>query len=719
SNAVTVSNNSIGTGFLSSIGGNGIDVANSNAVTVSNNSIGTGFLSSIGDTGIVVDPSSDITISGNTIQNALTGISVSDLTGTNLISGNIIGNIANDAVDVLNSNNVTISGNSIGTIGAGSVTKDGINESGSDQVVIAADIIGTGGVGSIGGTGIFVDPSSNITISGNTIQNASTGINVSGLTGINQISGNTIGSIANDAVDVLNSINVTISGNSIGTAGAGSIGGTGIFVDPSVNVSITGNTVQNAATGISVSDLSGSNAVSGNTVDFIANNGIDIIDSANVTVSGNLVGTAGVGSIGGTGIFVDPSANISITGNTVQNAATGIDVRGLSGNNVISGNIIDFITNNGIDAANSANVAINTNFIGTGGANSIGNTGINAFTVTGLTLNGNTIQNSVLGINIGNSAAATVTGNMLNGNANGIEVVGSNGVQFASNTIVGNGDSTGFGVLVQNSDSVSFLGDKILAYLVGIRLDNAQNASLDTMTLDNDIFALAAQNNSGGLTVANSEFANDFAAVILDGPGTSMSFLGDGSRFSNITAYFVMADNAMQGQVLDASQQTFNGTRGADFSFAELTDAESRTLDAHLGLPTGIVFYRNLPGSTAGAPTFGSVLNQFLESRGTLFSGSIFSYAGQTIGSSVTDNIYNFRVQDVNLSLLAPGAAGGIPAGGATPQALNNLAPAAGGDDAAQLAELSPSAGGAGDCGNNFLGSGFSLNFDAGSCSSQ
>ena len=86
-------------------------------------------------------------------------------------------------------------------------------------------------------------------------------------------------------------------------------------------------------------------------------------------------------------------------------------------------------------------------------------------------------------------------------------------------------------------------------------------------------------------------------------------------------------------------------------------------------------------------------------------------------------NTFNFRMQEVQLSLLGQG--GGTPPAqtpptnfaNLTPSQLANLAPAAGGEnptDPEQLASLSPSAGG--NCGNSFLGAGYNVNFNSASC---
>ncbi|MDE3017260.1 MAG: hypothetical protein KGI29_10160, partial [Pseudomonadota bacterium] len=95
------------------------------------------------------------------------------------------------------------------------------------------------------------------------------------------------------------------------------------------------------------------------------------------------------------------------------------------------------------------------------------------------------------------------------------------------------------------------------------------------------------------------------------------------------------------------------------------------------------------------------IVNQSLQNNNFLPT-SLFSYAGHTIAGSVTVTAYNFTIQNTNLSLLA---AGGGTVQATTPQQLNNLAPAAGGDIASQFAMLAPAAGSGvlKDCADGFL----------------
>jgi hypothetical protein len=179
----------------------------------------------------------------------------------------------------------------------------------------------------------------------------------------------------------------------------------------------------------------------------------------------------------------------------------------------------------------------------------------------------------------------------------------------------------------------------------------------------------------------------------------------------------------MVGDVLDASQQFFDGVRADDFTVAQLAAAEAKTIDVEDGFAVGDVFYKFFPTFAA----FG--LDDFDRARGDLFRGGLFSYAGVTVANDIQTNPFSFQVAEVNLSLL--GAGNTVPAPGsnignfavasASANQLANLAPAAGGTlTPEQMAELSPAAGGAagnGNCGNSFLGSGFAPGFDAGSCS--
>jgi len=228
---------------------------------------------------------------------------------------------------------------------------------------------------------------------------------------------------------------------------------------------------------------------------------------------------------------------------------------------------------------------------------------------------------------------------------------------------------------------------------------------------------------------SSTEFNGGNVAIELTDAGSEMQFGDDQSTFTGNNFYFVLQNGAMFGDVLDASQQTFDGVRAADFTQAQLADAENNhTIDVADDGSLGDVFYTQfLPG---GFDT--GLLDDFLSNRRNAYRRGNFSYAGRSM-NFITDPIEpgSFDPRNASLSLLnranptaaadianlfanlAPAAGGNKPL---TPQQLAALGPAAGGaPNAQQYASLAPAAGGAaGGCGNSFLGDGFNTGFSCG-----
>jgi parallel beta-helix repeat protein len=273
------------------------------------------------------------------------------------------------------------------------------------------------------------------------------------------------------------------------------------------------------------------------------------------------------------------------------------------------------------------------------------------------------------------------------------------------------------GIYISDSDSNTITGDQILNNIIGIELSNSDDTLIQDANIEGNEIGLWGHNGSTGTLVGNTNFENGGIGVLLSGGGegggpqiffsggegseggnSDMQFVGNTSTFSNLDYYFILEDGAMDGEVLDASQQFFEGVRAANFSPAQLADAEeNHTIDEQDNDTVGDVFYTGFEDGTFDV----NLLNQFLlfgDDRN--FPGSRFSYAGHTIASTINELPFNFTLPNVNLNLLAPSAGGNPPVGG-TPQNFGNLSPSAGGN----LGDLSPAAGGteAENCVNTFL----------------
>jgi parallel beta-helix repeat protein len=732
-----VTDSNVGTGGGNSIDGFAIGVSVSDGsgnVFVSNNQIQNSTVA-----GIAVDNSDLITLANNTITNA-TGDGIDASTTTNLgITGNTITGTGTSGISLSNVTGATLGDGDATDVNANTVNgfTNGIALSNDSSNV---QIIGNN-INSSTDNGILIDTATNVLVANNVLTDMlSNGVTANNASLID-VTGNSITALIGNGVNGIEFNNVSnsiIGGGLVGDANSNTVSGfnTSAVLIGSSNIGVLGNTFDSSIVAGIFADSTNDSTFANNLFTNTAGDGIDIQNNSNqiAITANNLTSSSGFA----TSISVDGSSNITIGdgtaagSNTVSGFDTGISVTGGSDTISIANNNIDNTATAGVSIDSSTNVEINGNSF----TNVFGN-GINANNVGGLTITGNNvdISSGVIGINVN----------------------GSNGAQFASNVVTGAGSS--IGVFVSNSDNVTFSSDSFTSNDVGLQISNAQNTSIDGVTFTDNNTGFFAQNGSGDALVNNTTFTGGTVGVRLSDSGTSMSFVGNTNNFSNMPGYFVLANGAMFGQVLDASQQIFDGIRASDFTFAQWSDAEGRTIDFHTDTTLGTVFYKNFPNQTPNI-NFGSIINQALLNPEPLFLQSIFSYAGHTLTAPVTELAYNFSVPDINLSLLTSGAtpAGTLPIGSSTPDQLANLAPAAGGtagngtepvsDDPKQLAKLAPAAGGSSSpedlanlapaaggstpqqlaalapaaggspsCGNGFLGGGFSTSYSSVTCS--
>jgi hypothetical protein len=393
--------------------------------------------------------------------------------------------------------------------------------------------------------------------------------------------------------------------------------------------------------------------------------------------------------------------------------------------------------------------------------------GIKVKDVDGVEVEGNHIharnKNAGDGIDLSHDTGTINVGsNIIKDFAIGINVNHTDNVQFASNQVTGTGtygvsvDShTGIityngsiGVKLTNSDNATFNGDSFVSNAVGIELNGSKNTTISGVNSSNNGVALYAHNHknrgSSGTVVENgSTFNNDYIGVALNGNGTTFSFGGTSSFFTGESYYFALANGVMNGLIIDASNQSFDGTLGVNFNQSQYDAAEGITVDSHTPVAgVGTVCYLG-----ATCPSFGTgptpahsgngLFSLFLLQNEEALDEPVFSYAGQTI----LDAAPNLTPGTVNLSLLSPASGSdsdetnyeiveknsgtfyrqhhnaqvaGNTGNTGTPS-LQTLSPSAGGN-VQRLQTLSPSAGGNGftDFGNNFLGAGFEPSFNQG-----
>ncbi len=592
------------------------------------------------------------------------------ITGGNIVvAGNTVDSIKHDVALLMQAGgNINIDSNSVISSSKGMM-----------NVTADADANGTGGY-------IFMDTNSSI---------ASNGGNIILGGGANPLSDYAVSGDTNFSGITLN--DATLDAHGLSTGGNISLNG----------AAFNGDT---ALAGISIA--SGSNLITNNGGTITLNglgSTLTTTGSEGVSVQGsNLSAENGNITINGTGEGTTATSNygIALVDNNINTTNSSTL---LTGNNVLVNNNVVTTGADGFDISNSSNITLTQNTL-------TSTSGVG----TGINLNSD-------------SGTTTITGNTLNNFGTGININQLDNVQFASNIVTGfngpftidlvtgavSGTNGSVGVQVTNSNNVSFLNDQFISNLVGIYLDGSPNAKLSQVSLLDNGIGLLVQDGSGthfssNELVGNTTFTGGTIGIVLDGPGASMSFdtTQPSSHFQSQTYYFVLADGAMDGKVLDASQQIFNGARASGFTFGplgQLADAESRTIDSHNNAGVGTVFYRFDPSAFDNEELQNSV--------DSALGKALFSYAGQTFGRFVP----SLSIQTVNLSLLASGGPSVFAnlspaAGGDNAAALGNLSPAAGGDTATTLASLSPSAGGADSCGNGFLGGGYTLSYSAGSC---
>lgn len=363
-----IENNWVGITSAGAAAGNGDDgiliTEDADGNVISNNVVG-----SSGSDGIVIRNNSDGNwVWGNIVGMSSTGTDVRANSGNGVyITGTSTGNTVgtnNDATnDTLERN--MISGNSLAGVRIE-----------SDSNIIAGNYIGTDATGTLDrgntGSGVYVGNAAGTAIRDNVISgNDSYGIHVLGLSSLNTvITGNYIGLNAAGTANVLNSEHAIY----LSTTGTTTIGGVGVG---------EGNVIT-AASGKSA---------------------IDISNTPNASVLGNIIGTNAVGdtrlSAGSFAINVHDSANTQIGGS----------VAGAS--NIVAGYSVTGINVGG----NSAGTSIQGNFVGTNAAGLLDLT-------TGFY--GITIQSAATGVLIGGTAS-TAGNTIAFHNTNGIRLFASAG----------------------------------------------------------------------------------------------------------------------------------------------------------------------------------------------------------------------------------------------------------------------------------------------------
>jgi parallel beta-helix repeat protein len=557
-----------------------------------NNTISGNDIDGNSQDGILIEPA--LTASGNLVQgntlggdqyqgrvfgNHFNGITVA--TSNNTISGNTIADNGINGVGIeLGVSGVSVQGNSIGIIGAGTSalgnTDYGVFDAGSNNTIggttaAARNVISGNGAG---GVAIGTTSGSANVVSNNLVQGNYIGTNASGtgavgnhgdgiyvvgagvvgteIGGTASGAGNVISGNAKDGVLIDSGVSgIAVQGDFIGTNAAGTAalgnGNVGVEIDSEAGSITVGGTTSAAR-----------NVISGNTY------GIETtyLLSTGVTVQGNYIGTnaAGNAAVGNVDYGIWCFGSNDTIGGTLAGAR-----------NVISGNGTDGILLDGI----AFNDAVEGNYIGTNAAGTaaVGNgTGIHIGSEDGGNTVGGTITadrniisgNSKDGILLtssgetveGNFIGLNVSGNSAVGNSVGVEIAGSNNTiggtsYYARNHISAN---SGDGVLIDSGVS----GNQVLGNFVGIDFSGKLNVGNGASGIE-----VAGTSNTLGGTASgarNVVAANGTDGVLLDSSASGNVVQGNylGTDFSGGKAL-----GNKNGVEIDNASNTIGGTASA------------------------------------------------------------------------------------------------------------------------------------------------------------
>jgi hypothetical protein len=464
-----------------------------------------------------------------------TGATANVVGGSIAGEGNVISGNTMHGVYFLNTTKNYIRGNYIGLTSAGTAAKantlDGIRLETSTASVIGGtaaterNVISGNGVNGIN----LMSNSNNDTIKGNyiglqfagavTLGNTLNGIIVQGGSTNNLIGGitvadrNVISGNLNNGIYILNTTSNFIKGNYIGINQAGTAAiknfQAGILIESSTVITVGGTTVTER------------NVVSGN-----AGNGVSLLSSTGITVSGNYIGMnpAGTGTLNNTlsGIMIQSSSSNLIGGSMVGER------------NIIAGN-----SANGVNiTTNSSGNNVKGNYIGLDPTGVTGN--INA-------LNGIFIQAG----STGNSIGGSLTGerNVISWSLNhGIYVLNANG-----NFIRGNYIGTDFGGTIARKNFVD-----------GIRIENSSSTLVGgTTALEQNIIS---GNGANGITLINGTSGTVVSGnyVGLNATGTPLANVGSGILIQTATGNTIGGSTAGERNIISGNANGVNFTTNAN-----------------------------------------------------------------------------------------------------------------------------------------------------------
>ncbi len=600
---------------------------------------------------------------------ALYGIFADGANGL-IVDGNSFTGFVEAAVEIANSKNAKVFGNTI-TGGKKGIHGDAVEniqafENIVNDTTVAgihienSDGTGYGGggkdvdlwkntVAAASGIGILIQNSAFVTVGshstnpfasgfsgGNTVSGGEAGIVVEDSDNA-YVSYNTVNSVSGNGIAVDGSANVSVLTNRVGTTGGtDNIGGEGILIDGSASATVKGNEISETdSNGIKVVS-SNDGFIQGNAVSNAGHNGIVAIGSDNATINmTNIVdGTRAAGislsgttnslidgneisNTGGSGVWIKDADGTTVSGNVIDGtwkragAGTGSGVHVLSTDNAtVSGNTIDNTNRggNGVYADASDNLKVNGNFIGTVGGNISGN---------GVAVEG-TKKTEIIGNQIKNVAK------------NGIKFI--KGIVDADVVVAENDiDATLDGVLfgagspsVSNGSTVDVIYNTIVAGKDGVRFEDEVNGSEVEINSNTITAGSEGIDFEGAITEASIILGGytgaSFVQQVINADDSGIVFRGD------VTGSTVMSGRqtvtALDGEAIrfektiDDSRVTL-GTAEGDY----VADWKTAVRSVLTGSDTGVLFEGDVQNSSLVEVAYTDVIGQ--DGEGVHFEGDV------------------------------------------------------------------------------------------------
>ena len=579
------------------------------------------------------------------------------------------------------------------------------------------------------------------------------GIEVSNSAFVN-IGGNRIKHAADDGIDVNHSAFVGIHGNTIKHSGDDGIDVDGsLFVDVSYNtINGTGNNRRSRdGNGIEVSDSAFVN-IGGNRIKNTGDDGIDVEYSSFIGIHGNTIRHSG-----DDGIDVDSSDYVRISRNRISNSDdNGIELVDSYGVHIVGNKVFDS-ENDGILILSGDDIDVRRNDIRRSGGNGIAAYDVGSYFAPvlaksskssesddygyGLRIVNNDVSNSKRdGIHVENSAEVRILRNDVDESGNdGIYVSGAelyypmeyllqdgpsastreiaesgySSVVISDNVVSNSGDD---GIQTVNIDDLTLTGNEVsYSYGNGIYVSGAYNGDVlfqgNTLTDNGHLSGSAgARFESGYIDMSDLENPNTF--VNTTGlPAVAMQFddISGGLVLARDTRSKELSEGYYDGTGLYIVNETlgstvFNGYTPERSFYVRFEDGA--ILDDVTGEPiiidgTNASFDGIVPALSGGILSAGDL--QFIEERlydadDETVDGRGQIFVGEVEESPTITNFEDFLFQQLDGEEVDATSARleirGLPSVGPFSDGnLPDIAPAAGGENAEDLANINPEAG--------------------------